>query len=154
MNKKKTIMALFCLLLSFLLCTGAYAEEALTPQYQVENGYSVNSDGEVSPLTYYIHSVRSTITANGSKLTYTLYAGCVYPVQHIQARAVVQRLVSGNWENYVTGYYHAYNSVELSTSDSLYNVPAGQYRIVVDYTAEDTYTDYVYDQNERDAYVF
>lgn len=151
---KKFYATILCLLLSVVFCSAAFAAETAVPQFQMANGYSVNNDGDISPYTYYINVVRSTISASGTTLNYTLYAGCAFPVRHIQARAVVQRYTSSGWTNYVTAYYHSYNDINLNQSDSLYNVPTGQYRIVVDYTAEDTYTDYVYDESIRDAYVF
>ena len=91
---KKFYATILCLLLSVVFCSAAFAAETAVPQFQMANGYSVNNDGDISPYTYYINVVRSTISASGTTLNYTLYAGCAFPVRHIQARAVVQRYTS------------------------------------------------------------
>ena len=154
LKMKKCKAILVCLALSLLFSGSTFAAETDVPRFQMANGYSVSSDGTVSPYTYYINTIRTTISANGSTLNYTLHAGCVRPIRHIQARAVVQRYTSSGWTNYVTAYYHAYNDIDLDVSDSVSNVPTGQYRVVVDYTAEDTYNDYVYDESSTNAFVF
>lgn len=144
--KNRYRVALCLLLAVTMVQVTVLAKEV--PRFQLENAYSISDDGTVSPCTYYINAVQSTIQASGTTITYSVYANCVWPIRHIQARVVVQYYESGDWQNYVTAYYHSYNDIDLDTSDSLYNCPPGQYRTVVEYTAEDTYSDYVYDESQ------
>ena len=143
-------------ILCFLLIATVFQMTALAqevPRFQMENAYSIGDEGMISPYTYYINAVQSTIQSSGTTITYSVYANCVRPVRHIQARVVVQRYDSGGWQDYVVAYYHSYNKIDLDTSDSISNCPRGQYRTVVEYTAKDTYSDYVYDESQTTTFV-
>lgn len=150
---KNRYRVVWCLLLAaVMLQVPALAKEA--PRFQLENAYSISDDGTVRPCTYYVNAVQSTIQLSGTTITYSVYANCVRPIRHIQARVVVQRYESGGWQNYVTAYYHSYNNIDLDTSDSIYNCLPGQYRTVVEYTAEDTYSNYVYDESQNTTIIW
>ena len=119
-------------------------------QAELPKCYGISADGEITPYTYFIASVSTqayvvSSSAVGYSLTMTTTRNVTLGYMH----ATLQRYQNGGWvDASPTRYYIASNTNYFSFEDTIYDMPAGQYRVVVDYNAKSGgLSDYFYDES-------
>lgn len=116
----------------------------------------ISPNGEISPYSYYIIQVYTQAYSTSSNaVTFTLNMTTTENVSHGYMHATVQRLEYGRWVDAApTRYYEAWNTSYFDFVDTVYDLPQGEYRVVVDYNvSHNGYTDYVYDESQNHVYL-
>lgn len=131
---KKAVSILMALILGVgLSMSGEVQVQAADESICIDGSYLLNNEVEsvgelgVSTRGYYLSSGSSTIVDKGSgKIGAGGDTTAHRIVDEISATVVVQRLVNGSWQNYLTWSAKETNSAYVSTSKVLY-VPTGYY---------------------------
>lgn len=119
-------------------------------QAELPKSYGISADGEITPYTYFIFNVKTqAYVVSSSAVGYSLTMKTTRDVALGYIHATLQRYQNGSWvDASPTRYYSANNTNYFSFSDTIYDMSAGQYRVVVDYNAKsDGLSDYVYDES-------
>ena len=119
-------------------------------QAELPKSYGISADGEITPYTYFIASVRTqAYVVSSSAVQYTLTMTTTRDVALGYMHATLQRYQNGGWvDASPTRYYEARNTSFFYFVDTIYDMPAGQYRVVVDYNAKSNgLSDYFYDES-------
>lgn len=140
--------------------TVALSVSGLTAFAQTDNcnsdGYCISANGDISPYTLYISEVRTQVyPISGSAIQYTLTMRTIGNVSHGYMHATVQRYEYGTWVDAApTRYYEAWNTNYFNFVDTVYDLPQGEYRVVVDYNvSHNGYADYVYDESQNHVHL-
>lgn len=148
MRKRNMVRAVAVLLAVAVSLCGF---SAMAQSQQTLQGRGMAPNGDISPYTYYICYVKTQLNrVTDGTLSYKLRMDTTQAVSLGYCNVRLQRYTSNGWTDEINGrYYEARNTNYFSFSDTIYNLPAGQYRVAVDYNVSNNgYTDYVYDVSE------
>ena len=148
MKKRKMVKAVAVLLAVAVSLCGF---SAMAQSQQTLQGRGISPSGDIQPYTYYISYVSTELNrVSDTAVSFKLRMDTTQDVSLGYCNMRLQRYTSNGWEDAVPGrYYEARNTNYFSFSDTIYNLPSGQYRVAVDYNVSNGgYTDYVYDTSE------